>query len=634
MMYPRKPSASEAKCWLLLAGVLCLVWLTFSPAVNFELLAWDDDINLQNNPHLTGLSLASLKWMFTDLTYQWRYQPLAWLTWFTLFEIQGLDPFGYHLINLLFHLGNTARVFVIARRLLASLKGGETGAVLAAAIWSLHPMRVETVAWAVELLYQQALFFMLLSLLAYLKAYQASEVNRRWLVTSVVAFACSLFTFPLALGFVAVLLLADIYLLKRLSGSLWQSLKDQRFWMEKAPFIVLTLVAAGMNFACRANATKLFGAPASLEAFGVFPRMMQAFYMWGYYLWKPLWPVGLTPIPTPLIEFNPLGAVFLLSAIGVVAGTWLLYQRRARHPALWTVWLVHLAMLVPVLGLTEHPHFPNDRYSLVIGVGWSILLAGAWTQWLEKVRWRVIPASVALAVVTALAVASAVQLPFWANNHSFFPHVIAQLKDHPFRFGPLTRMAHVHRQEFLRAEADEYLVQALEIQPQAVALRTTLADSQVSLGKRDEARRNYLRITEDAPKTPAIHARLAKLYLDEGNYLAAAEELGREMQLAPGNPVLELQYGLALARAGSINAAERHFAQMGEQGKLKGEDVFKCQLALADGFALKDDLLTAVEIAGEVKKRAEAVRATRSAQEADMRLKRWVPILLKNDTKK
>lgn len=628
--------ASPARIWLLLAALLCLVWMTFAPAADFDLLSWDDDINLQNNPHLTGLSVASLKWMFTDFTYQWRYQPLAWLTWFSIFEVQGLNPFGYHLVNILFHLANTALVFLTGRHLLRNLKHGDAGALFAAGLWSLHPMRVEVVVWAVELLYQQALFFMLLSFLGYIRfADSDSPRKRNWLMFSAVAFGFSLFTFPLALGFVAVLVAMDVYWFKRLPEhpSTWLALKNRAVWLEKVPFILLTLLAASLNFICRANATKLFGAPASLEEFGIIPRVMQAFYIWAYYLWRPFWPTDLTPVPTRLIDFEPLGLVFVISAAIVAGGSWFVWRNRMRWPKLWVIWLAHLALLVPVLGLTEHPYFPNDRYSVVVWIGWSVVLAAGWALWRERVHRQVTPVAAALAMVTILAILSARQLPFWANNYSFFPHVIAQLKEHPFRVGLVVRLAQVHREARLRREAEGYLVDALEIQPDALALRTSLADLQVVLGKRAQAQDNYRLILKRAPKTAGIHARLARIYLDQGNHQAAADELAQELQIAPGNPVLELQYGLALARSGNLKAAASLFARMDQEGRLSLEDVFKCRLALADGYAVKGDLLRAAETAGEVKEQAEKAGVQAAVREAVVRLKRWVPIVLKDAPK-
>lgn len=625
-------AASRARCALPLAILLCLVWLTFSPAVNFQLLSWDDDINLQANPHLTGFSAESVKWMFTDFTYQWRYQPLAWVTWFTIFEIQGLDPFGYHLINVLFHLGNTLLVYLIARRLLAGKPKGEWGALLAAALWSLHPLRVEVVVWAVELLYNQSLFFLLGSYLAYLKATDGTASKGKWLGVAIVAFAGSLFTFPLALGFVAVLLLTDIYLLKSLpeSPADWLGGNARLVWLEKLPFILLTVVATVLNFACRANATALFSTPATLQEFGILPRLMQAFYIWSYYLWRPFWPMDLTPVPTQLMDFQPFDGVFIASAVIVLAGSWLLFLLRRRYPFLWMVWLVHLAVLVPVLGLTEHPHFPSDRYSLVGSIAWAILLGGFWVCWAERVRGRLIQYGCALATVAVLAILSMRQLPFWANNFSFFPHVIAQVGENPFRFQLLSRLAVVHRRAGLRVEAERYFVEALQQEPNALPERLMLADSQMVMGKRQAGRENYRKLLELSPEMKGIHSRLAKMYQEEGNLAAAAHELGEELRLSPESFPLNMQYGQTLARAGMIDEAQTQFKKLDEMFELKPGDIMICQLAMADGLAALGKVEPAVELAKQVAQQASVQGVKGIGQMAEERLRRWMPVLSKS----
>ncbi len=627
MRYQRGLFASPVRKWLWLLALLGLVWLTFSPAVKFQLLTWDDDINLQANPHLTGISAESLKWMFTDFTYQWRYQPLGWLSWFLLFELQGLNPVGYHLINLLYHLGSTVLVFLIARRLLAGNPRGEMAAILAAAVWSLHPLRVEVVVWAVELLYCQALFFLLLSYLAYLKANDEGASRKRWLTLAVVSFAFSLFTFPLALGFVAVIVVTDIYLLKRLSERArhWLVAPQKQVWLEKLPFIALTLLAAVLNFACRANAKGMFSQPATLEDFGVIPRVMQAFYIWAYYVWRPLWPVDLTPIPTQLTNVEPLGLVFLGSVVLVFGISVVLFRNRLRWPGVWAVWLVHLAVLVPMLGLTEHPHYPSDRYSLVVSIGWAILLGACFMRLLENMRWRVIPIGAGLALVALLATLSARQLPFWANDYSFFPHVLGekQMQDHSMRFNLLSRLGVVHRRAGLREEAERYFMAALEIDPKATLQRLWMADNQMVMGKREEGRRNYLKILEVSPNATGIQSRLAKMYLEEGNYAAAANALGNELKVSPPSFALEMQYGLALAQAGELDAAREQFKLLDRHYQLKDEDIIACELALADGYVLRGDTATAVEIVQHVKTKAMGQGNVGILQQTEARLKRW-----------
>ncbi len=607
------------------ALLLALVWAVYSPAIHFDLLSWDDDINLQNNPHLTGISSESVKWMFTDLTYQQRYQPLAWLTWFSIYEIQGLDPFGYHLIVVLLHVFSTLLVFLIAVRL---FKGRWPWALLAAALWSLHPMRVETTVWAVELLYVQALFFFLLSYLSYLKANDAGSSAagaNRWRWASVLAFAFSLFTFPLAFGFVAVLVATDIYLLRRLPEipREWKSESAKRVWIEKAPYVVLTLLAVWLNVMSRMSATAVFMAPVPLESFGIGPRVMQAFYTWAYYLWRPLWPVDLKTVPTALIEFEPFSGVFLLSAVVVIGGTWLTFRQRQRWPALWMVWLTHLCLLVPMLGLSEHPHMTSDRYSLMVSIGWALVVAAVWGAWREKTKLRGVPEVVALVLVTVLTVMSVRQVPFWANNFSFFNGMLEQLGEHPFRFNPLWRLGMAHHEVGQWDEGDVYLTKAMDLRPGDVTRRLWLADRQVDRGRTTAAWENYQKILKVNPKMPGIHFRLGHLLMETGRFEEAAKEFTAELEVSPPSMEVHIPLFMATARSGQMTKAAEQYRFIITHYQVPEPEQVRCLLAIAEGHAARGSFDKAIAIAGPLPARALQLRLKELANEIATKVKAW-----------
>jgi len=611
--------------------LLLFVWAVYSPAKDFSLLNWDDDINLQANPHLTGLSWVNLKWMFTDLTYQWRYQPLAWVTWFSIYELQGLNPFGYHLINILLHLANTVLVFLVVRKVFArtNLSSAQVdfGGFVAAALWSLHPMRVELVAWAVELLYNQALFFLLLSYWAYLNRteVETSGRSRRWFWLSLVCLTLSLFTFPLALGFLGVLLVTDIYILHRVPESprAWLDRAYRAVWLEKLPFVLVTGLAVALNLWSRASATGLFAKPVSLAEFGVFPRVMQACYIWSYYLWRPFWPVDLTPVPTQLIDFNPLSLPFLASAGAVIGVTILTFYFRRRNPWLWCVWLIHLVVLLPMLGLTEHPHFPSDRYGTIVGIGVAALLAAWCARWWKEARPRGLVSASAAALAVLLAILSTRQLPIWTNNTSFFDHLLVSLKDQPFRFNILTRLAVDHRKTGSLRKAESYAAQALEMNPQASLQRLWLGDWQMLQGKKEQARQTYITGLVIQPDSREFHARLAHIYASEGRFTEAAKEFAAELQVSPRELSLDFRYFLALAQSGNLIQAQQEYDRLQKVYGLSREENIVSQVAVADGYAANGDYKTAIGIVSSVGSDAEKRGDKRVMAEALSRLKRW-----------
>ena len=202
----------------LAVGLLTFVCL--SPALFGEFLNWDDDVNFLNNTGFRGLGPANLMWMFTDL---WgHYIPITWLTLGLDYVVWGLNPFGYHLTSLVIHSLNAVLFYRVVHVLLCWRAPSSTHAIWAAAaaalFFSIHPLRVESVAWATERRDVLCGLFFLLSLLFYLRARREPRTARRWLVLSVACFGLSLLSKAAGLLLPAVLLVLDAYPLRRFSG--------------------------------------------------------------------------------------------------------------------------------------------------------------------------------------------------------------------------------------------------------------------------------------------------------------------------------------------------------------------------------------------------------------------------------
>ena len=407
-------------------------------------VAWDDDVLITNNPHLHGLSLASLKWMFTDTTYVWRYLPLSWLTWFTLYDLGGLNPRLFHAANYVFHGLNTGLLFLCLRRLLLFVTGQPLEpkrhhylllcCALGALVWGLHPLRVEPVSWASALIYCQTIFFVFLTVWAYLCAQAAAPASRaraRWYWLAVAAYTASLLTYPLGLGLAPVLVVLDVYPLRRWSfaHAEWRSPAARRAWLEKIPFVAAAGLVLCLGLLLRFKNTQHSVAPVSLADFTPLARAAQASYVWVYYLWKPWLPFGWSPLYTQLVKFSPFDPPFILSGVTMVALTAAVLKCRARWPLGLALWVFHLVMLLPMAGLTEHPHFPSDRYSMIVGVEWAVLAAAGLWQFAGQPRAR----SLALAGCGALLLIQTCctenQIKVWRNDVTLFRHMLSLLKD-------------------------------------------------------------------------------------------------------------------------------------------------------------------------------------------------------------
>jgi protein O-mannosyl-transferase len=557
---------------LVLAGLVPM--LLFWPTIRADFLQWDDDINIYRNPHLVGLNAASLRWALTDVAYVRRYMPLGWIGWLCNYELDGLNPATYHLGNVLLHCLNSMLVFVLIVELLGAgredrtatdrwmtLPAGWVGALF----WAVHPLRVEPVAWASGRLYCQAALFLLVSVVAYLRQARAQASGRPrgagyWL--AVFSFAASLLTYPIGLGLIPVLVFLDYYPLRRLPDSLsaWWRPETRRVWFEKIPFVGVAGLVVFLTFLARLQFKNHWRPPPTLAEFGLVSRTMQAFYMWTRYLWKTWAPFNLSPHYTTLIKFDPFAPPFVLSLSCIVLGSLVLVLGIRRWKAVATMWLAHLALLVPFLGLTEHPYEPSDRYSYVPGIVWSILLAaflcrGFVTTWKRSV---LLAASLVLTVV--FSEMSAGQISVWKNSETLFRHTIAVLENDPFRFDTYHRLGDYYMGKGAYADAEESFRNELAIKPHVPRGLYNLGISLAFQKKFEEALSVFLRLEEVMPDFRQLQLNLGHTFLELDQVDKALNHYAAAVRDNPEDVSSRLALGRALIRQGDVTNAIEQFA--------------------------------------------------------------------------
>src|SRR4051812_4646020 len=197
--------------------VLFFTLAVYSQVPQHGFVQWDDDINIYGNPHHGGLAWPRIQWMFTDTHYVLYYAPLSWLTLSAIYEVFGLNPFGYHLASLLLHSANAVAAYYLLRTVTRRVFAGsldEThlslSSALGAGFWALHPLRVEPVAWATGISYLLAGFFALMSVLCFLRFREPPNGQRIcWLFLSVGAFALSVLSYPATMALPAVIFILD-----------------------------------------------------------------------------------------------------------------------------------------------------------------------------------------------------------------------------------------------------------------------------------------------------------------------------------------------------------------------------------------------------------------------------------------
>ena len=535
---------------------------------------------------------------------------------------------------LLFHAGNAVLVFLLIHRLLKRWNqpnpdpaaGRRTVcAALAAAVWALHPMRVEAAAWAVELNFVQSTFFFLLALLAYLRIAPPGEAtgHNRFCWAAFLWFVVSLLSYPLALGGLLVFIVLDFYPLRRLDSNWrgWCRAPARRVWLEKAPFLlVILLVTCGSLYARIHASTAAWPKTPTLHEFGLFSRLMQAFYIWAYYLWKPWVPSHLCPVYTTLVRFDAGDWPFLLSAGLVLGLTFLLLWNRRRCPLALALWICYLALLVPVLGLTEHPHYPSDRYSYLPAILWSVLLAAILLKLVDHPKTFAGAAAGLLALIAILGAMSVRQTRIWRDSVSLFEYMLTTLGNDPYRAEIHWRLGQAYAGQQKLDEAVKQYRLSLAIEPRTPA-HYPLAQALQAQGNLDEALDQYLAGLRRLPDAHA-HAAVAEILMDRGRTREAIAHCREALRLEPALwPVLNNLAWILATDPAPANRDGKEAVQLAEQAcRLTGQGVAGTVGTLAAAYAEAGRFREAIDAARRARALAKAAGDGRLADRNQMLL--------------
>lgn len=559
--------------WLIPCLIMLATWAAFLPSLSNDFVVWDDDEMLLNNPHYRGLSWSHLAWMFTTF-HMGHYKPLSWLTLGLDYTIWGMNPAGYHLTSLLLHSANAVVFYFISRRLLAlALPAPERqqswpialAAAFAACFFALHPLRVESVAWATErrdVLYS---FFYLCAVLAYLRAQTDTcdaPHRRQWFIATLILFILSLLSKVAAITFPIALLLLDIYPLRRLSWNIrsWQSPEARRVWGEKLIFVAIALPFAVIGVFSVGRS----GALASLETHGVAARLAQVFFGMGFYLSKTLLPAGLSPLYQIPPGYSLWNWPSLIGGVTALAMTWVFYHLRNRRPAGLASWLYYLALLAPVLGgVANGPQLVADRYSYLSCLSWAVLAGGVLLFFWRKAVPRSLERRAALgicaaSIITVLAILTWQQSLVWRNTETLWTHVIK--KDPRSSFAHYNLAREVARQG-RRQEAIDHYREALRIRPYDPEAHNNLGLLLAVTGEFDASLAELRRAIEIAPQYAKAYFNLGRVLARQGDLDAAVENLEKALKLDPGEAEIHLALGTVLTRMDRSPEAGEQFKQ-------------------------------------------------------------------------
>jgi hypothetical protein len=524
--------------------VLSAAGAAFLPALQGEFLNWDDSVNLVANPHYRGLGWPQITWMFTT-TLMGHYIPMTWLSFGVNYRLDGMSPWGYHLGNIMLHAGNATLVYLIARRLLAAAEHGgsqeaaRTVAVslasgFGALLWGVHPLRVESVAWITERRDVLCGLFFLLAVLAYLRGVdRGGRLRPGWRAISLAAFVLSLLSKAAAMPLPVVLLLLDVYPLRR-RGTGWP-----RLLVEKLPYLALAGAAAVVALIALPRGTQV----TSYEAYGVAARVGMVAYSLLFYPLKFVLPIRLSPMYELPAQVELSGWPFLPALLGVGIVTGALVLGRNRWPSGLAAWTYSALMVLPVSGVVHAgSQLVNDRYSYLSGIGFAVLAGGAGVVVLRLAeQGRVSRATATLSavgaglIVVALGVASWTQTRVWRDSETLWRWAVDVDPTCSLCHGNLGSAITSSELGLVRLpEAERHLRRAIDLRPDNPIPHYNLGTLLAVSKRYDEAEAALEKYRALVPKSTSGLGRLGLLYVLRGCYDDAIPLLERARGLPGG----------------------------------------------------------------------------------------------------
>jgi tetratricopeptide (TPR) repeat protein len=547
--------------------VAVVTFIAFAPSLLNQFIDWDDLENFVANPSYRGLGFAQLKWMWTTVLLG-HWVPITWMTFGIDYLLWGINPAGYHLTNVLLHAANAAVLYLVARRLLTAAMppvGGDDplawrlGAALAALLFAVHPLRVESVAWVTERRDVLSGLFFLVAILAYLRdAERAGDGLRRrpWYWVALGSFALALLSKAIVVTLPIVLVALDVYPLRRLGHGAagWWSPAARRRWAEKIPFVLASAVVIPVALV----AARAGGNLVSIGKFGIVDRLAVSLYGLAFYLWKTIVPLELSPfypLGTPVV---PLSAPYVVSGLVVAAITGLVILARRRHPGLGGMWLVYVVTLLPMSGIFQNgPQVAADRYSylpslaLAIAAGAGALVA--WRAWKDRPGRAVAVGltGVAALVITALALLTWKQVGVWRDSDRLWSHALA-LAPSSMVF---SHLADVRRQQGRWAEANELYQRAVQLRPDGSHILVHWGTALVQQGRLGEAIERFREAVRIDPDMALPHYHWGNALLTAGDLAGAIDHFREAVRLEPKSVEALSNWGRALALMGQGDAA-------------------------------------------------------------------------------
>lgn len=494
------------------AGIIALTLGVYWQVGHFGFIVFDDPAYVtENRQVLAGLNLHGICWAFTTI-HDANWIPLTWISLMLDTSLFGPLPAGYHVTNLVLHLVNVLLVLALFKRLTGNL----ARSAFVAALFAVHPLHVESVAWIAERKDVLSLFFGLLSLHAY--AAYAQESKRFVLAVAWLCFVLSLLTKQTFVTLPFLLLLLDFAPLGRMGV-----VSARRLFVEKSPFLITSAAFCGIAVWAQSRAVR------SLTVVPLASRLVNAIFAYGLYAWRTILPLNLAPFyPHPgtrlgLLEVLPVLALLL-------AFTWFCASRARQRPLVLVGWLWYLGALVPMLGIVQiGGQQMADRYMYFPAIG--LYAAIAWLppgSFATRAVPRWLGPAAATILVAAFAGAAVVQAGYWRDSVTLFRHALCVTDDNA-----LSRLA-LGSALLKRGQCDEAIVhlrRAAELDPDDAQVHFVLGSGFQQADCPVEATAEYRQALALDDRNGSAHNNLGLILYQQHHYAEARAQFLRAIDL-------------------------------------------------------------------------------------------------------
>jgi len=537
--------------------VLMLIILTLGvywSVQNYEFTNFDDPTYITQNSHIqSGIALEGIRWAFST-KYFGLWNPLVWISFMFDYQLFGFNAGGYHWTNVIIHIFNTVLLFFLFR----NLTGAVWRSAFVAALFAIHPINVESVAWIAERKNVLSTFFWMLTMLFYV--WYVNKPNWKRYLPVFISFALGLMSKPMVVTLPCVLLLLDYWPLSRTAintqneTDIQVNLKKGKeklsfLILEKVPLFILSAISIHITIRLPQlnQLTQLTQSARTIDSFFI-QRINNAIFSYAMYLKKLFWPMDLSI--SYLYLSIPVGQIFL-SAVLLIIITILVCKYFKKYPYLPVGWFWYLGTLIPVIGIFQiGEHTMADRYAYVTFIGLFIIIAWGAEQISSKnILLKKLFIFASVLIIILMAVAAYNQIKLWTNSRTLFEDA---LKKDPNNYVAYAIIGQEMANNGENEKALHYYDMALKLAPRFYAAYGNKGIVLLKMGKRSEALKIFEKAMQLDKFAAGAYYNIGLIYLEDNNLNQSIAYSLKAIELKPDFIEAYDNLGVALVKKGKI----------------------------------------------------------------------------------